>query len=131
MSEEYQILENGHPDSVKGMDDNRKAASLYDLIPAHADSILKGPGEWNIGMIVSKGAHVEHWLNGVKVVEYERGSARAEFSVVSERCPWNIPSFRMAVQTRPLKTLADSSVRCVQQVKWSFRELRRLAKGHH
>ncbi len=75
MSEEYQILENGHPDSVKGMDGNRKAASLYDLIPAHADSILKGPGEWNIGMIVSKGAHVEHWLNGVKVVEYERGSA--------------------------------------------------------
>ena len=72
--EEYQVLENGHPDSDKGRDGNRKSASLYDIYPANADAILKGPGQWNTGMVVSRGAHVEHWLNGVKVLEYERGS---------------------------------------------------------
>ncbi len=73
-TEEYQILENVHPDSDKGREGNRKAASLYDIIPANADAILKGIGQWNTGMIVAKGAHVEHWLNGKKVLEYERGS---------------------------------------------------------
>ena len=73
--EEYQILDNAHPDSKKGRDGNRKAASLYDLIPANADSILRPLGEWNSGRVVSCGKKVEHWLNGVKVLEYERGSA--------------------------------------------------------
>ncbi len=73
-TEEYQILENVHPDSDKGAGGNRKAASLYDIIPANADAILKGVGQWNTGMIIAKGAHIEHWLNGKKVLAYERGS---------------------------------------------------------
>ena len=72
--EEYQILENVHPDSDKGADGNRRSASLYDIVPAHADEHLKGVGRWNTGKVVARGAHVEHWLNGVKVLEYERGS---------------------------------------------------------
>lgn len=72
--EEYQILEKFHPDSDKGKDGNRKTAALYDIFPARADEHLKGIGQWNTGMIVAKGPHVEHWLNGVKVLEYERGS---------------------------------------------------------
>ena len=72
--EEYQILEKGHPDWNKGEDGNRRVASLYDLIPANAERVCNGIGEWNTGMIVSKGTHVEHWLNGKKVLEYERGS---------------------------------------------------------
>ncbi|MBR1920805.1 MAG: DUF1080 domain-containing protein [Kiritimatiellae bacterium] len=89
--EEYQILENGHPDSTKGRDGNRKAASLYDILPAHADAILKGPGEWNSGMVVSKGPHVEHWLNGQKVLEYERGTAAFKASVrESKYATWGV-----------------------------------------
>ena len=89
--EEYQVLENGHPDSDKGKDGNRKSASLYDIIPANADSILKGPGEWNSGMIVSKGAHVEHWLNGVKVLEYDRGTPAFKASVkASKYADWGV-----------------------------------------
>lgn len=72
-TQEYQILENAHPDSDKGVGGNRRAGSLYDIYSAPlAAKVLKGPGEWNTGMIVAKGAKVEHWLNGVKVLEYER-----------------------------------------------------------
>ena len=73
--EEYQVLDAAHPDSTKGRDGNRRVAALYDLIPANAERVVKPLGAWNSGMIVSKGRHVEHWLNGVKVLEYERGSA--------------------------------------------------------
>ena len=89
--EEYQVLENGHPDSDKGKDGNRKSASLYDILPAHADAILKGAGEWNTGMIVAKGTHVEHWLNGVKVLEYDRGTPAFKAAVkASKYADWGV-----------------------------------------
>ena len=89
--EEYQVLDSGHPDFDKGKDGNRKSASLYDIIPANADSILKGVGEWNTGMIVSKGAHVEHWLNGVKVLEYDRGTPEFKAAVKeSKYATWGV-----------------------------------------
>ena len=72
--EEYQILEDGHPDSDKGRDGNRRVAALYDIMPAASDGAKRPVGEWNSGMVVAKGSHVEHWLNGKKVLEYERGS---------------------------------------------------------
>lgn len=73
--EEYQILDSGHPDYAKGLNGNRKIAALYDLMPAPcAEKAVKPVGEWNQGMVVSRGKHVEHWLNGVKVLEYERGN---------------------------------------------------------
>ena len=89
--EEYQILENGHPDSTKGKDGNRKSASLYDIFPANADEILKAPGEWNSGMIVSKGSKVEHWLNGVKVLEYDRATKAFKDGVkASKYAAWGV-----------------------------------------
>lgn len=87
--EEYQILENGHPDSSKGKDGNRKAASLYDIYPAQADGILKPAGKWNSGMIVAKGDKVEHWLNGKKVLEYTRFTAEFRAAVnASKYAEW-------------------------------------------
>jgi hypothetical protein len=56
-----------------GRDGNRTVASLYDLIPA-ANKRFNGVGQWNAAHIVSVNGHVEHWLNGFKVLEYERGS---------------------------------------------------------
>jgi len=72
---EYQILDdNLNPDAVEGVAGNRTMASLYDLIPASAGKYVCQVGQWNMVRILSKGHHVEHWLNGSKVLEYERGS---------------------------------------------------------
>jgi hypothetical protein len=72
---EYQILDDAvHPDAKKGTAGNHTLGSLYDLITASADKKVKPVGEWNEARILVKGKHVEHWLNGGKVVEFERGS---------------------------------------------------------
>lgn len=71
---EFQVLDDDkHPDAKLGRNGNRTVGSLYDLIPASGKK-TNPIGEWNTGRVVSKGMHVEHWLNGKKVVEYERSS---------------------------------------------------------
>ncbi|QRX64866.1 DUF1080 domain-containing protein [Dysgonomonadaceae bacterium zrk40] len=71
---EYQILDDRrHPDAKMGKDGNRTLGSLYDLIPAPADKPFRN-GFFNTAMVVVEGNHVEHWLNGVKIVEYERNN---------------------------------------------------------
>jgi 3-keto-disaccharide hydrolase len=66
---EYQVLDNeGHPDARNGPD--RFAGANYAL-QAPTKSDTRPVGQWNQSRIVKNGAHVEHWLNGEKVVEYE------------------------------------------------------------
>ncbi len=76
---EFQILDDeGHPDAQQGIAGNRTLASLYDLIPASnlsdpsRSKDFRGVGQWNQARIVVQGDHVEHWLNGFKMVEFER-----------------------------------------------------------
>jgi hypothetical protein len=75
---EYQILDDArHPDARLGSHKGSRAAGcLYDLI--EADNYVKNTnpiGQWNHAAIISKGNHVEHWLNGRKILEYERKTA--------------------------------------------------------
>ena len=70
---EYQMLDDaGHPDGKIGP--KRQTASFYDVLPPAADKPLNKPGEWNSSRVLIEGNHVEHWLNGAKVLEYELGS---------------------------------------------------------
>ncbi len=70
---EYQILddvnykypERGHL---------RSAASLYDLISADSNKTVNAFGQWNTAKIIVNGNHISHWLNGHKVVEYDRST---------------------------------------------------------
>ena len=64
---EYQLRD----DDKQG---DHSIASLYDLIPAAGNMKLRETGQWNMARIISRGNTVQHWLNGEKVVEFERGS---------------------------------------------------------
>ncbi len=78
---EFQILDDKlHPDAKMGKDGNRTLASLYDLIPANSKRFNKdlpyqklvNPYAWNRARIVVSGANVEHYLNGLLTVKYNR-----------------------------------------------------------
>jgi hypothetical protein len=103
---EYQILDDAlHPDAKMGRDGNRTLASLYDLIKAEKQArFVRKPGEWNQGrVVVYPNNKVEHYLNGVKVLEYERGSqAYRDLVAISKYVVWNkfgeAPSGRILLQ---------------------------------
>jgi hypothetical protein len=64
---EYQLLDDArHPDGKNRL---TAAGSAYALYPSPA-GIVKPAGQWNSSRIVVNGAHVEHWLNGTKLLEY-------------------------------------------------------------
>ena len=74
---EYQVLDDDlHPDALNG--ETRQAGALYDMIPPKAEKPLRPVGEFNEGRIVFVNGHGEHWLNGMKVLEYDVGSERFE-----------------------------------------------------
>jgi hypothetical protein len=101
---EYQVLDDEkHPDAKQGVVGNRTMASLYDLIPSL--KIRRGQrkiGEWNSGrIVVYPDNRIEHWLNGYKVVEYQRGSPIYQALVArSKYAQWE--NFGMAEKGRIL-----------------------------
>ena len=68
MGFEYQLLDNAlNPDARRGA--THQAGALYDMAAASKDMTMP-VGEWNHSRLVLKGEHVEHWMNGVKVVDF-------------------------------------------------------------
>jgi hypothetical protein len=79
---EYQLLDDAaHKDGGNRL---TSAGSAYALYPPPA-GVVKPAGEWNASRIVAKGPHVEHWLNGKKVVEYELWSPDWEAKVKASK----------------------------------------------
>jgi hypothetical protein len=88
---EYQILDDDlHPDAQNGP--NRTAGALYDLVPPGSAKELRPVGSFNEGRIVFVDGHGEHWLNGVKVLEYDLGTP--EFEALFDKSKYaQIPGF--------------------------------------
>jgi hypothetical protein len=91
---EYQLLDDANAQDGKNM--LTSAASSYGLYAASA-GIVKPHGEWNSTRIVVDGAHVEHWLNGRKVVEYELLSPDWKAKVAASKFS-KYPNFGLARQ---------------------------------
>lgn len=72
---EFQLIDDFNHSEVK---DNKhpegSTAALYLIFAPDGDKKLKPAGQWNTARVVAKGAKVEHWLNGKKVLSYQRGS---------------------------------------------------------
>ena len=69
---EFQILHNaGHKDGANPL---TSAGSNYAVNPPIKD-VTRPVGEWNEARLIANGNHVEHWMNGVKLLEYEIDSA--------------------------------------------------------
>lgn len=82
---EMQILDNhGHPDANQGVDGNRQAGSLYDLIPADPQN-FRGAGEWNSIEIIINNGNVTHIQNGVSVLEFELGTEEWDEMVANSK----------------------------------------------
>lgn len=79
---EMQILDDAaHPDGGSPL---TSAGANYGLHPA-PPGVVKPAGQWNQVRIVANGNHIEHWLNGVKIVEYEFGSPDWEAKVKASK----------------------------------------------
>jgi hypothetical protein len=79
---EMQVLDDvGHPDGQSRL---TAAGAAYGLYPSPV-GVVKPAGQWNQVRLVVNGNHVEHWLNGVKVVEYELGSPDWEAKVKASK----------------------------------------------
>lgn len=95
---EYQVLDDArHPDAKMGTAGNRTIGSLYDLIPSQKNGqAIRKPGEWNRALIrVTKDNRVEHFLNGYKVVEYQRNNQMFNALIARSKYAVN-PGFGMA-----------------------------------
>ena len=80
---EYQIIDDErHPDAKIGP--HRQTAALYDVFPAH-DRPIKPAGEWNTSEVTVHGNHVEHILNGKKVLEYELDSPELRAAIAKSK----------------------------------------------
>jgi hypothetical protein len=79
---EYQLLDDAaHPDGKNRL---TSSGAAYGLYPAPA-GIVKPANEWNSTLIVARGNHVEHWLNGQKLLEYELRSPDWEAKVKASK----------------------------------------------
>lgn len=98
---EHQLVDDErHPDAVKN-GPIRSTGSLYSLIPPNNAKKLKPAGQFNQSRIIVKGNHIEHWLNGVKIVSYDLGSPELLAAIAKSKYK-DVPGFGLKTKTRIL-----------------------------
>lgn len=98
---EYQILDDKLAEDNKK--DNHLCGSFYDCLPPNsAIKKVNEPGQWNTIRIVAKGKNVEHWLNGIKILEFTRGSQSYTDAVATSKFNKTEPAFGMVEKGRIL-----------------------------
>lgn len=87
---EFQLLddENSPSESIE----KRFTASLYDMMAPNENKVLNPAGEWNSVKLIYNNGHVEHWLNGAKVLEYTEGGERWNSAFEHSKWP-NFPGW--------------------------------------
>ena len=97
---EYQVLDDAeHPDALNGP--IRQAGALYSLFPPNGAKRLNPVGQFNESRLLVQGTHVEHWLNGAKIVEYELESPALMKAIAVSKYK-DIPKFGTKFRTRLL-----------------------------
>ena len=95
---EYQMIDDAVVQNPK-----YSTASFYDVLPPKSDKPLKPPGETNHSRVVVQGNHVEHWLNGDRVLAYELGSEEVMAGVAESKFK-NVPGFGTKIKGHILLT---------------------------
>ena len=91
---EYQIIDDKLGEDIQK--ENHLCGSFYDVLPVSTEKKkVNAPGEWNTVRIVSKGKKVEHWLNGVKILEFTRGDKTYSDAVALSKFNKAVPAFGM------------------------------------
>lgn len=111
---EYQMMDDATVKPGKGT-----TASFYDVLPPKPDTPLKPAGEVNQSRIVVQGNHVEHWLNGVQVLQYELGSEEVKAAVAKSKFR-NVRDFGTKI-TGPILLTEHGTEACFRNLK--IREL--------
>ena len=89
---EYQIIDDKSGEDTKLA--NHLCGSFYDVLPpVESKKKVNPPGEWNTLRVVAKGKNVEHWMNGVKILEYTRGDQAFTDAVAKSKFNKTVPAF--------------------------------------
>jgi hypothetical protein len=92
LGHEYQMLDDEKNEDGRIAGGKHVTASFYDVLKPEVKVPLRPMGEINQSRVVVKGGRVQHWLNGVKVLEYECGSDRVQGAVAESKFK-NTPDF--------------------------------------
>lgn len=85
LGHEYQMIDDPREPDASRAEGKRVTAAFYDVFKPTAHTPTKPPGEINHSRVLVRGNHVEHWLNGVKVLEYECGSEATKAAVANSK----------------------------------------------
>lgn len=95
---EYQMV-----DDATTRDPKFQTASFYEVLAPQVKTPVRPAGEWNQSRLVVSGNHVEHWLNGVKVLAYELGSPEVKAGVQRSKFK-DVPGFDQKIRGHILLT---------------------------